>query len=625
MITTKQISLTSIISEKSRAYIDGTKLAGGTTIEDMKVNYQIANALRKIRLGGISFLKVKGELIELQEDVKGFLFKKGDKEIFLNWTKNKKVLSNVIFNGGIDNFSNEDILQAIILLEMAEQLTDADTATLTEQLFTPNEIKKDSPEAVTLARVVTKIEEAILNETLSINKFTDDEYYIDAEEEVLKDELNVSLITLVEETQPQDTEVEPKEESVVTECQPEEKKVDEVTNKGGLSISVNGEKKEAHQYTLFGDMSEGTEAVVTFVKDKETNKPVRNSLEKQEITKVEKPKLTKEQALAMRPDVSDHNAAEEKLRTFDLPEKFIKQCMNFRELQLKELTAEEILLIPNETYYTGWTDPIKRGIAAFLVGKNLFIRGETSTGKSTLVKTICSLLNYPMTFVGGSMDATLETFIGINTLEDGNVGVKNAPLIEAMIKGAIFYLDEGNSVLPGIFIQLHSAMDRQRTIYNQLTGEKIVAHKNFRVVTCVNDGYAGTNELNPATLDRFVAIETKYMKPEDAKKYYENFPIKYTEFQKNVLKMGDFSEDEILELLEIQNAIQQGVMNGTLDGYVASQRNFEAILELSCMLEVKEAVLMVIQKYPKEQRAPIATVFSEVEALDMTVEELLEI
>ena len=625
MITTKQISLTSIISEKSRAYIDGTKLAGGTTIEDMKVNYQIANALRKIRLGGISFSEVKVELIDLMEDVKGFRFKKGDKEIFLNWTKHKKVLSNVIFNGGVDKFSNEDILQSIILLEMAEQLTDADTATLTEQLFTSNEIKKDSPEALTLAKVVTKIEESILNGVLAINKFTDDEYDIIAEKPLLENELDTSSFSATGAVKAPVVEEVHEEKNSPTEIQPEEKKVDKATSNGGLSISVNGEKKETLQYTLFGDMNEGTEAVVTFIKDKEPNKAVRNAANENKVTKLEKPKLTKEQALAMRPDVSDHNAAEEKLRTFDLPEKFIKQCMNFRELQLKELTAEEILLIPNETYYTGWTDPIKRGIAAFLVGKNLFIRGETSTGKSTLVKTICSLLNYPMTFVGGSMDATLETFIGINTLEDGNVGVKNAPLIEAMIKGAIFYLDEGNSVLPGIFIQLHSAMDRQRTIYNQLTGEKIVAHKNFRVVTCVNDGYAGTNELNPATLDRFVAIETKYMKPEDAKKYYENFPIKYTEFQKNVLKLGDFSEDEILELLEIQNAIQQGVMNGTLDGYVASQRNFEAILELSCMLEVKEAVLMVIQKYPKEQRAPIATVFSEVEALNMTVEELLEI
>lgn len=625
MITTKQISLTSIISEKSRAYIDGTKLAGGTTIEDMKVNYQIANALRKIRLGGISFSEVKVELVDLMEDVKGFRFKKGDKEIFLNWTKHKKVLSNVIFNGGVDEFSNEDILQSIILLEMAEQLTDADTATLTEQLFTPDEIKKDSPEALTLATVVTKIEEAILNGVLAINKFTDDEYDIIAEKPLLENELDTSSLSASGAVKEPVIEEVCEERNSTTEIQPQEEKVDEVINKGGLSISVNGEKKKTQQITLFGDKIDGPEAIVTFVEDKEPNKPVRKSAKENKVTKFEKPKVTRDEALAQRPLFSDDAKVEEKLKSFDLSDKLIYEVMEFRKLQQKELTPEQILLIPENMYYSGWAAPLKRGIASLLLSKNLFIRGETSTGKSTLVRSICAILNYPMTFLGGSMDATLESFIGINTLEDGTVGVKNAPLVDAMELGAAFYLDEGNAVLPGILIQLHSAMDEQRMIQNQLTGEIVIAHPNFRVITCVNDGYAGTNDLNPATLDRFVAIETKYMKPEDAKKLYLNFPDKYTEFQKNVLKMGNFTEDEIDELLEIQTAIQTAVEEKVLNGWVASQRNFQAILELSRMLGVKEAVIMIIQKYPKHERDTIASVFSNVESLGMTANELLEI
>ncbi len=619
MITTNQISLTSIIGKKTRTHIDGTKLPGGTTIGDIKVNYQIANALRKIRYSNIAFSEVTVYLEDIMEDAKGFLFKKDGKEIFLNWTKNKKLLSNVIFKGGSENYKDkdEDILQAIILLEMQEQLTDINTSDLAKQLFTMNEIQKDSPEAVTLAKVVFKIEEAILNGVLNITRVTDDEYEVDSEKPLLVDELDTSSLGTIEKTvvEKESTPAKPVESPKKEEIETVQNKVispKEDTISKEQVVTSQTTVTEPKQYSLFNTDS-NSENESTIVKKE---KPIVN---------ITKPRLTKEEALAQYPHVSNHDWAEEKLRSFDLSDKFINECLIFRKLQLEKLTAEEILIIPEEGYYTGWTNPLKRGIAAFLTGKNLIIRGETSTGKSTLVKTICKILNYPMTFVGGSMDATLETFIGINTLEDGNVGVKNAPLIEAMEKGAIFYLDEGNAILPGIFIQLHSAMDRQRVIYNQLTGGKVKAHKNFRVVTCVNDGYAGTNELNPATLDRFVAIETKYMKLEDAKKYYQNFPVEYTEFQKEVLKLGDFSESQILELLDIQRAIQIGVEAGKLDGWVASQRNFEAILELSCLLSIKEAVLMVIQKYPKDERPSIASVFSEVESLNMTAEELLEI
>lgn len=579
------------------------------TVKGKEINAKVANAMRNLKEEEVIFSKAVVYLEDLGENYNGYLFSKNEKQIFILWNQEKKRISEMIFSEKPSAFTEEEILQAVILLEaldetvveLKEDVTDVTGFQLGSRF--PVLFTKENEEM--FAEAVLSLEKAIQNESIRIYQTSNDEF------EVKKTGDNYfNFLT-------DETEVEVAKVAEVIEFKKEENK-DEVMEKVAETVG------EAKQISLFGD-----ETVVQVTKTAKTTEKVtetssrkkREKREKEEVVvKMIQPAITMEQVKASRPDVFDDKKTVAKLRLVNADSSIIDFVMAFRKVQRETLSAELLMDVPEKQSYVGSPEPIEQALAAFLTGCHMLIKGVTSTGKTTMTKTVLNLLNLPMYFAGGSQDASIETFVGFKTLEDGNISVKNAPLLKAMKNGGAFYLDEGNAVMESVLILMHSTIDDERTIYNEMTGEQVYAHPNFRFVTTINPGYAGTNEMNLATNDRLVSIEMGHLKEKDLEYLLNNYDGGYSEFQKESIKMGDISRADIAILTEVAKRLQGAVKADefSISPEAASTRNILQLLRLTRVLPFPKAIKMIIAKYPPEDRPAIEAALKPIGVLKIT-------
>lgn len=150
--------------------------------------------------------------------------------------------------------------------------------------------------------------------------------------------------------------------------------------------------------------------------------------------------------------------------------------------------------------------------------KNVLLKGPTGSGKTKLAETLSHELNLKMNSINCSVDLDAESLLGYKTIENINgesqIIFVDGPVIEAMRKGNILYIDEINMAKPETLPILNGVLDYRRTVTNPFTGEVIKAHDNFKVIAAINVGYVGTLPMNEALKNRFVVIDMEYISGE---------------------------------------------------------------------------------------------------------------
>ena len=120
-----------------------------------------------------------------------------------------------------------------------------------------------------------------------------------------------------------------------------------------------------------------------------------------------------------------------------------------------------------------------------------------------------------------SVDLDAEALLGYKTIQehDGKMKIEfvSGPVINAMKKGYLLYIDEINMAKPETLPLINGVLDYRRTITNPFTNEVITAKDGFTVIAAINEGYIGTVPLNEALKNRFVIIEVPYIEGEQLK------------------------------------------------------------------------------------------------------------
>jgi nitric oxide reductase NorQ protein len=224
-------------------------------------------------------------------------------------------------------------------------------------------------------------------------------------------------------------------------------------------------------------------------------------------------------------------------------------------------------------------------LVSIVLKKPILLKGPSGAGKTKLAQSISHYFSQPMQSVNCSVDLDAESLLGFKTIisKDGETVIEfvEGPVVQAMKKGHILYIDEINMARPETLPILHSVLDHRRMLTNPFTGEIIYAHEDFSVISAINEGYVGTSPMNEALKNRFVSFSVPYLSGKELKKVM-------------TIEYPNASIQLIETILNIGNDLKKQVMNGLLSDEAASIRSLLDAMGLAEHIPVKRAVQYAI-------------------------------
>lgn len=168
----------------------------------------------------------------------------------------------------------------------------------------------------------------------------------------------------------------------------------------------------------------------------------------------------------------------------------------------------------------GRTGDIEVVAAALGAGRSVLLEGPPGTGKTTLLRGLAEGAGLPLVVIEGNAELSPSRLLGqhdpsrlLSTGYTRETFVPG-PLVEAMVAGALFYVEELNRV-PEETLNVLLGVLSERCVHVSRYGE-VSAAASFRLVAAMNPYDAvGTGRISPALYDRTCRIAIGYQDEAD--------------------------------------------------------------------------------------------------------------
>jgi MoxR-like ATPase len=144
--------------------------------------------------------------------------------------------------------------------------------------------------------------------------------------------------------------------------------------------------------------------------------------------------------------------------------------------------------------WVGQEELLKQLLAAWMVIDerdipfNPRLIGKPGVGKTTLAYAAARRLNRPVYLFQATMDTRPEDLIVTPVIgPDGRIQYAASALVSAMVKGGVAIIDEGNRMSEKAWASLAPLLDDRRYVESIITGLRIQAHRDFRIVVTMNE------------------------------------------------------------------------------------------------------------------------------------------
>ncbi len=144
--------------------------------------------------------------------------------------------------------------------------------------------------------------------------------------------------------------------------------------------------------------------------------------------------------------------------------------------------------------WVGQEELLKQLLAAWMVIDdrdapfNPRLIGKPGVGKTTLAYAAARRLGRPVYLFQATMDTRPEDLIVTPVIgPDGKIKYAASSLVSAMVKGGVLILDEGNRMSEKAWASLAPLLDDRRYVESIITGLRIKAAPEFRIVVTMNE------------------------------------------------------------------------------------------------------------------------------------------
>ena len=237
----------------------------------------------------------------------------------------------------------------------------------------------------------------------------------------------------------------------------------------------------------------------------------------------------------------------------------------------------------------------RRSLEGDTIKSHILLVGPTGCGKSLLAKDFFAELNTPLLRINMSDGITEDQFIGTRTLIDGEVVFQDGVLTMAADLGIPFLADEINGARENILMALNGLMDTGMLVIPDDNNRVVKAKAGFMVIGTMNppDDYAGVNEMNMATKNRFTySIPFDYL-PTDQE-------------VKVVMQQTGFTDEEmVVNIVNMANDLRRLKKDHQIESDTSTRMLVQLVDELRD-LTISEAIRYVmLGRYSADERTQV--------------------
>lgn len=230
--------------------------------------------------------------------------------------------------------------------------------------------------------------------------------------------------------------------------------------------------------------------------------------------------------------------------------------------------------------------------------ENILLEGESGTGKTSMIKVIAEERGKNLIRINLNGQVSVEDIIGYKTVNNGCISFVEGALITAMKNGDWIVFDELNSANPEVLFTLQSLLDDDKFIVlKEWNNEKVIAHPDFRFFATQNPptNYAGTKELNGATLSRFGCV----------------LSINYSEHEADILIERTAISNELANaLVNCANLVREMNRKGELLALCTTRDLLQVAKMIKLGVDKSDAVeVCIINKAKIEEREELKKIF----------------